>query len=135
MEQAQITPELYEQVKAMVLEEQRATNRAKAKARQQAREEEWKREAEAKRQENEAVNAIVEPFRYKYTPKLAKRYENTFMSGGRSLYDIINAKLDEAVNIALRTVGIHSVSGAYRFGELDKVIQMASEILDAQLTK
>lgn len=131
MNNTQITPELYEQVKAMVLEEIKANNRAKAKAREAERIAAHKRECEAKAKEEAEINNIVDPFRFKYTPLLAKRYERTFVSGTRSLYDVISIKLNEAVNTALQTIGIHSVVGAYRLGKLEEVIQMSGAILDA----
>lgn len=133
MEQVQISPEIYEQVKAMVLNEQRETARERARQREEARKEARRLAAEREERERNAIKAIVDPFRYKYTPLLAKRHERTFVSGGKPLYDIIHAKLDEAMTTALRTVGIYSVSGAYRCGELERAIQIASEILDAML--
>ena len=125
MEQTQITPELYEQVKAMVLAEQQATAKARAAeraARRRAIEEEYAK-----------AQAMFEPTRRKYTPLLAKRYQKTFMSGGRSLYDIIDAKLTEAKTIALRTLGYWNAIDAYRDNKADEANQVASEILDALL--
>lgn len=117
----QITPELYEQVKAMVLEEQRATNKARAKEREKAH-----------REELEQVRAMFEPTRLKYTPLLAQRFKNTFTTG-RTLYDIIDSKLAEAERIAVRTLGFYSNVDAYRDNKAEEANKLASEILDALL--
>ncbi len=129
MEQVQITPELYEQIKAEVLAEYKATNKAKAKERAAERMERSKAFAE----ENRKAEAMFEPTKVKYTPLLAQRFKNTFMSGGRSLYDIISTKLAEAQDIAIRTLGYRDVLDAYRDNKAEEANKIASEILDAML--
>ena len=123
--ETQITPELYEQVKAMVLAEQRATSKARAAERAEQR--------RAFEEENAKAQAMFEPVRRKYTPLLVQRYKNTFMSGGRSLYEIIDAKLAEAKTIALRILGYWNAIDAYRNNKAEEANQVASEILDAML--
>lgn len=125
MEQTQITPELYEQVKLMVLAEQRET--AKAKAAERA--ERYKALAE----EDKKAQAMFESTRKKYTPLLVQRYKNTFVSGGRSIYELIDARLTEAKNIALRTLGYQNAIDAYRDNKADEANKLAGEILDAML--
>lgn len=125
MEQGQITPELYEQVKAMVLAEQRAT--AKAKAAERA--ERYK----ALMAEDKKAQAMFEPTRKKYTPLLVQRYKNTFVSGNRPIYELIDARLTEAKNMALRTLGYWSAVDAYRDNKAEEVNKLAGEILDAML--
>lgn len=125
MEQVQITPEIYEQVKAMVLAEQRATAKAKAAERAERRRVIEEEQAKAK--------AMFEPTRCKYTPLLAQRYKNTFINGCRSLYDVINVKFAEATNVALRTLGYWNVLDAYRDNKAEEANKLASEILDAML--
>lgn len=122
MEQT-ITPEIYEQVKAMVLQEIKATNKARAEARQRARQE-----------EAEGVKRAFEPLRLKYTPLLAERFRNSF-SPGMSLYDIIDGKLEQAIRIAIRTLGYYSMLDVYRNNKAAEANQIASEILDAMLKK
>ncbi len=128
MEQ-QITPELYEQVKAMVLAEQKATKSAEAKARAAERAERRK----AFEEESKRAQAMFEPTRLKFTPLLARRYQNTYMNGCRSLYDIITTKLAEATNAALRTLGYWNVLDAYRDNKAEEANKLAGEILDAML--
>lgn len=123
MEQ-QITPELYEQVKAMVLAEQKATAKERAAERAERR--------KAFNEENAKAQAMFEPTKRKYTPLLVQRFKNTF-SGGRSLYEIIDAKLTEAKSIALRTLGYWSMLDAYRDNKAEEANQIAGEILDAML--
>ncbi len=125
----QITPELYEQVKAMVLEEIKATNKAKAQERAAVRAERRK----AFEQDRAKAEAMFEPTRLKYTPLLAQRYRNTFISGGRSLYDIISSKLAEAQDIAIRTLGYWNVIDVYRDNKAEEANHIAGEILDAML--
>ena len=125
MEQTQITPELYEQVKAMVIAEQRA----KAKARAEARAERNR----AFNEENAKAQAMFEETRQKYTPLLAQRYKNTFMNGCRSLYDVINIKFAEARDVALRTLGYWNALDAYRDNKAEEANKLVGEILDAIL--
>lgn len=125
MEQVQITPELYERVKELVLKEQR--EKAKAKAAERAERRKAVEEEQAKAQ------AMFEPTRRKYTLLLAQRYKNTFISGCRSLYDVINVKFAEARNLALRTLGYWNVLDAYRDNKAEEANELAGEILDAML--
>lgn len=125
MEQVQITPELYEQVKAMVIAEQRA----KAKAREAARIERRK----AFEAENARAQNMFEETRQKYTPLLAQRYKNTYINGCRSLYDVINIKFAEAKDLALRTLGYWNALDAYRDNKAEEVNKLVCEILDALL--
>ena len=123
--ETQITPELYEQVKAMVLAEQRATAKARAAERAEQR--------KAFEEENAKAQAMFEPTKRKYTPLLVQRYKNTFMSGGRPLCEIIDAKLAEAKTIALRTLGYWNVLDAYRDNKAEEANKLVGEILDAML--
>lgn len=132
MKQTQITPELYEQVKAMVLAEQRAINKAKAEDRA-VRAAERERRRKVFEEENAKAQAMFEETRHKFTPLLVQRYKNTFINGCRSLYDIINLKFSEAVNVALRTLGYWNVLDAYRDNKAEEANRLAGEILDAML--
>lgn len=123
MKQAQISPEIYELVKVQVLAEMKATNKARADERKRERDE-----------ERESVRKMFEPVRHKYTPLLAQQYRSTFASG-RTLYDVIESRINEAIRIAIRTVGFFNEFDVYRNGKTDEVTQMASEILDAILKK
>lgn len=125
MEQTQITPELYEQVKAMVIAEQQA----KAKARAEARAERNR----AIEEEQAKAQAMFDETRQKYTPLLAQRYKNTFMNGCRSLYDVINIKFAEARDAALRTLGYWNALDAYRDNKAEEANELVGEILDAIL--
>ena len=125
MEQVQITPELYEQVKAMVLKEQRETAKARATARMERR--------KAFEEENAKAQTMFEATRQKYTPLLAQRYKNTYINGCRSLYDVINLKFAEAKDVALRTLGYWNALDAYRDNKAEEANKLVSEILDAML--
>ena len=125
MEQVQITPELYERVKELVLKEQREKAKAKAAERERRR--------KAVEEEQAKAQAMFEPTRRKYTPLLAQRYKNTFISGCRSLYDVVNVKFAEARNLALRTLGYWNVLDAYRDNKAEEANELVSEILDAML--
>lgn len=125
MEQTQITPELYEQVKAMVLAEQKAT----AKARAAERAERYK----ALTEEEKKAQAMFDATRIKYTPLLVERYKNTFVSGNRPIYELIEARLTEATNMALRTLGYRNALDAYRDNKAQEANQIAGEILDAMI--
>ncbi|MCM1296901.1 MAG: hypothetical protein NC311_15285 [Muribaculaceae bacterium] len=132
MEQVQITPELYEQVKAMVLAEQKATAKAIAEERA-ARAAEREKRRKAYKEEKAKAQSMFEETRQKFTPLLVQRYRNTFINGCRSLYDIINLKFSEAVNLALRTLGYWNALDAYRDNKADEANKLVGEILDAMI--
>lgn len=122
MEQT-ITPEIYEQVKAMVLQEIKATNKARAVER--------KRKAEAERKESASIDLQLLPLKAKYVPLFAKRYEKTFFSGNKPLYQVIEGKIQEALTVALHMLRLSSVREAYRIGRLDEVIATTYKVLDS----
>lgn len=119
----QITPEIYEQVKAMVLQEIKATNKARAEERQRARKE-----------EAENIRKAFEPIRLKYTPLLSERFGNSY-SPGKTLFDLIDSKLDQALRIAVRTLGFYSLTDVYRNNKADEANKLASQILDTMIKK
>ena len=122
MEQT-ITPEIYEQVKAMVLQEIKATNKARAVER--------KRKAEAERKESASIDLQLLPLKVKYVPLFAKRYEKTFFSGNKPLYQVVEGKIQEALTVALHMLRLSSVREAYRIGRLDEVIATTYKVLDS----
>lgn len=119
----QITPELYEQIKQEVIAEQRA--------KAQARAEERKRKAEAEREEHARIDLQLLPLKAKYVPLFAKRYEKTFFSGNKPLYQVIEVKIQEALTVALHMLRLSTVREAYRIGRLDEVIATTYKVLDS----
>lgn len=85
MEQT-ITPEIHEQIKQEVIAEQRA------KAQARPRNASGKRKSEAEREESANIDLQLLPLKVKYVPLFAKRYEKTFFSGNKPLYQVIEGK-------------------------------------------
>lgn len=117
MEQTQITPELYEQIKAEVLAEIKATNRARAKAREAER--------------IAAMNMFATTVR-KYWTLLYTKYVGRVAPNVR-VEDTVEYKLQKAKYAALRSVGEFSEVDAYRHGKAEEANKALSEILNAMV--
>lgn len=118
MEQTQITPELYAQVKAMVLEEQREARRVKAQENARLRHE---------------IGRFWEPTLKKYTPLLAAKYRNVITN--QPLDQVVADKLTEVKKMALHSVGEWNATDAYKHDKADEVNRIAGEIIDAIINK
>ena len=54
---------------------------------------------------------------------------------GKTLFDLIDSKLDQALRIAVRTLGFYSLTDVYRNNKADEANKLASQILDTMIKK
>lgn len=121
MNKTQVKPELYEQVKAMVLAE--IEERGK------------KRERAEKIQE--AVKTAFEPTRRKYYPLLARAYKYAVSCPGEHLdiSNLVTVRYNEIMRLALSVVGESNERSAYLHGKAGEVNVIIDELLTALIPK
>jgi len=119
MENIAISKEVYEQVKAQVLEELKEERRARAKKREE---------------EYDAIRHMFDPFRKQFYLRLIKRYERMrrFQTNLRPAEYLIDKWYEEAENLALRQMH-ETTKSAYKRGRAKEANDIACEIMEAIL--
>lgn len=117
----QISPEIYEQVKAMVLAEINDKNK--------------KREREEQIQLG--TKAAFEPTRRKYYPLLMRAYKYAVSPPGQhlDLADLVTVRFNEIMRLALAVVGEQTERDAYLHGKAGEVNVVIDELLIVLLEK
>lgn len=111
-----MTNETYEQIKAQVLEEQRAERRAKAQERQRI---------------NEAVWHMFDETKREYLPKLVVKQGKR--TGGYDCACVCERKIEEAIFSTMRIIGERNCKTAYLNGRTEEANATLRKLLDELL--
>ncbi|MDE6397787.1 MAG: hypothetical protein K2L51_00535 [Clostridiales bacterium] len=115
-----IGQEVYEQVKAQVLEELKEERRARAKA---------------LKEEQEAIFHMFDPFRQKYYLRLVRKYEliKRYQTNLHSPERTIEIWCEEVEEMTLRRMHERNAKLAFRHGRADEANKIAMEIMETIL--
>ncbi len=118
-----VSRELYEQIKAEVIEEYKEQQRREAKKR-----------AEQRMAEAIAIDKLFEPTRSKYFLKVLA-YLNMLSRAGQRLNipRSIEQVFSETEDLALQSIGVWSKKAAYKNNQAEEANQMAEKILEDRL--
>ena len=116
----QVSQEVYEQVKAQVLEELKEERRSRAKALEE---------------ERDAIYHMFDPFRQEYYLRLVQRYERIkrYQPNMRSAERTIELWYEEVENMTLRRMRERNATTVYRHGRAEEANRIAKEIMETIL--